>query len=79
MYITPKGRGARCAHRDEADPEDRDPGDDDSKGAQRERTRLKVLFVDQADEDGDCVCAPATPNSASLTMCLWVSSKVRHP
>lgn len=52
-------------HRDEADPDDGNPRDDNSDSAQRERAWLKVLVVEQADEDGDGVCTTAICNAFS--------------
>jgi hypothetical protein len=57
-------------YRDEADPDDSNPGDDYSQGAETERARLKVLVVDQADEDGDGVCTPATQHQ-SVSVPPW--------
>lgn len=47
------------AHRNEADPDDSDPGYHNSGHAQIERARLKGLVVEQADENGDGICTHA--------------------
>ena len=61
MAIPTAGDREYCGHdkdgRDEDNPSDGNPACDQAQGSQVKGPRLKVLVVQQADADGDGICA----------------------